>query len=384
MNMNESLCTTALHSWHIEQGARLVDFAGWEMPVQYNSIVEEHLATRQGAGLFDVSHMGRVRFDGAGAARFLDRLLTRRVLDLQVGQIRYSLITNEEGNVLDDVLVYHLQTPSEIQYHMLVVNASNRLKILDWLTSHQTAEDEVQISDCTLETAMIAVQGPHALQIVDPLVDVDLNTLRYYQGVVTRQMGKPCTVSRTGYTGEDGVELIVHADKANQVVNNLFASGRDLGIRPVGLGARDTLRLEAALPLYGHELDESTSPFQAGLDFAVNLEDAQQNPRQFVGSEALAEQAQQPRHQVRVGLALEGRRAAREGHTVHAGTEQVGVVTSGSFSPTLQYPIAMAYLNVQDSPSIAEPGMELEVDIRGTRQTARVTALPFYRRDKSS
>ena len=382
--MNESLCTTALHSWHIEQGARLVDFAGWEMPVQYNSIVEEHLATRQGAGLFDVSHMGRVRFDGAGAARFLDRLLTRRVLDLQVGQIRYSLITNEEGNVLDDVLVYHLQTPSEIQYHMLVVNASNRLKILDWLTSHQTAEDEVQISDCTLETAMIAVQGPHALQIVDPLVDVDLNTLRYYQGVVTRQMGKPCTVSRTGYTGEDGVELIVHADKANQVVNNLFASGRDLGIRPVGLGARDTLRLEAALPLYGHELDESTSPFQAGLDFAVNLEDAQQNPRQFVGSEALAEQAQQPRHQVRVGLALEGRRAAREGHTVHAGTEQVGVVTSGSFSPTLQYPIAMAYLNVQDSPSIAEPGMELEVDIRGTRQTARVTALPFYRRDKSS
>lgn len=382
--MNESLRTTALHSWHIEQGARLVDFAGWEMPVQYNSIVEEHLATRQGAGLFDVSHMGRVRFDGAGAARFLDRLLTRRVLDLQVGQIRYSLITNEEGNVLDDVLVYHLQTPSEIQYHMLVVNASNRLKILDWLTSHQTAEDEVQISDCTLETAMIAVQGPHALQIVDPLVDVDLNTLRYYQGVVTRQMGKPCTVSRTGYTGEDGVELIVHADKANQVVNNLFASGRDLGIRPVGLGARDTLRLEAALPLYGHELDESTSPFQAGLDFAVNLEDAQQNPRQFVGCEALAEQAQQPRHQVRVGLALEGRRAAREGHTVHAGAEQVGVVTSGSFSPTLQYPIAMAYLNVQDSPSIAEPGMELEVDIRGTRQTAKVTALPFYRRDKSS
>jgi len=382
--MNESLCTTALHSWHIEQGARLVDFAGWEMPVQYNSIVEEHLATRQGAGLFDVSHMGRIRFDGAGAARFLDRLLTRRVLDLQVGQIRYSLITNEEGNVLDDVLVYHLQTPSEIQYHMLVVNASNRLKILDWLTSHQTAEDEVQISDCTLETAMIAVQGPHALQIVDPLVDVDLNTLRYYQGVVTRQMGKPCTVSRTGYTGEDGVELIVHADKANQVVNNLFASGRDLGIRPVGLGARDTLRLEAALPLYGHELDESTSPFQAGLDFAVNLEDAQQNLRQFVGCEALAEQAQQPRHQVRVGLALEGRRAAREGHTVHAGAEQVGVVTSGSFSPTLQYPIAMAYLNVQDSPSTAEPGMELEVDIRGTRQTARVTALPFYRRDKSS
>jgi len=382
--MNESLRTTALHSWHIEQGARLVDFAGWEMPVQYNSIVEEHLTTRQGAGLFDVSHMGRVRFDGAGAARFLDRLLTRRVLDLQVGQIRYSLITNEEGNVLDDVLVYHLQTPSEIQYHMLVVNASNRLKILDWLTSHQTAEDEVQISDCTLETAMIAVQGPHALQIVDPLVDVDLNTLRYYQGVVTRQMGKPCTVSRTGYTGEDGVELIVHADKANQVVNNLFASGRDLGIRPVGLGARDTLRLEAALPLYGHELDESTSPFQAGLDFAVNLEDAQQNPRQFVGCEALAEQAQQPRHQVRVGLALEGRRAAREGHTVHAGAEQVGVVTSGSFSPTLQYPIAMAYLNVQDSPSIAEPGMELEVDIRGTRQTAKVTALPFYRRDKSS
>ncbi len=382
--MNEPLATTPLHSWHIEQGARLVDFAGWDMPVQYHSIVEEHLATRQGAGLFDVSHMGRLRLDGAGAARFLDRLLTRRVLDLPVGKIRYSLVTNEEGHVLDDVLVYHLQTPSEIRYHMLVVNASNRQKILGWLNSQLKADDDLSITDRTLETAMVAVQGPNALQIVNPLVNADLEKLRYYQGVVTEQMRKPCIVSRTGYSGEDGVELIVRAEDAHQVVNNIFASGRDLGICAVGLGARDTLRLEAALPLYGHELDESTSPYQAGLDLDVNLEDDQQNPREFVGSQALAAEARQPRRQVRVGLALEGRRAAREGYSVHAGDRQVGRVTSGSFSPTLQYPIALAYLNVQDSPSITETGIELEVDIRGSRYPARVTSLPFYQRDKSS
>jgi len=382
--MNEPLATTPLHSWHIEQGARLVDFAGWDMPVQYHSIVEEHLATRQGAGLFDVSHMGRLRLDGAGAARFLDRLLTRRVLDLPVGKIRYSLITNEQGHVLDDVLVYHLQTPSEVRYHMLVVNASNRQKILGWLNSQLKADDDLSITDRTLETAMVAVQGPNALQIVNPLVNADLDNLRYYQGVVTEQMRKPCIVSRTGYSGEDGIELIVRGEDARQVVNNIFASGRDLGICAVGLGARDTLRLEAALPLYGHELDESTSPYQAGLDFAVNLEDDQQKPRDFIGSQALAAEAVQPRHQVRVGLALEGRRAAREGYSVYAGDRQVGKITSGSFSPTLQYPIALAYLNVQDSPSIADTGVELEVDIRGSRHPARVTPLPFYRRDKPS
>ncbi len=382
--MNEPLATTPLHSWHIEQGARLVDFAGWDMPVQYHSIVEEHLATRRGAGLFDVSHMGRLRLDGAGAARFLDRLLTRRVLDLPLGKIRYSLITNEQGHVLDDVLVYHLQTPSEVRYHMLVVNASNRQKILGWLNSQLKADDDLSITDRTLETAMVAVQGPNALQIVNPLVNADLDNLRYYQGVVTEQMRKPCIVSRTGYSGEDGIELIVRGEDARQVVNNIFASGRDLGICAVGLGARDTLRLEAALPLYGHELDESTSPYQAGLDFAVNLEDDQQKPRDFIGSQALAAEAVQPRHQVRVGLALEGRRAAREGYSVYAGDRQVGKITSGSFSPTLQYPIALAYLNVQDSPSIADTGVELEVDIRGSRHPARVTPLPFYRRDKPS
>ena len=381
--MTEPLAITPLHSWHIEQGARLVDFAGWEMPVQYHSIVEEHLATRRAAGIFDVSHMGRLRLDGAGAARFLDRLLTRKVLDLPVGRIRYSLVTNEAGMILDDVLVYHLQSRNGTRYHMLVVNASNRLKILDWMKSQVQAEDELEISDRTLETAMIAVQGPLAVEIVNRLVDVDIDELKYYRGVVTEQMGKPCIVSRTGYTGEDGVELIVRADVAHQVVNNLSASGRDQGITAAGLGARDTLRLEAALPLYGHELDESTNPFQAGLDFAVSLEDAEGNPRQFIGCQALTEQAHQPRQQVRVGLVLDGRRAAREGYSVHAGSEHVGTVSSGSFSPTLQHPIAMAYLNVQDNPSITQPGTELEVDIRGRRHVAHVTPLPFYRRDKT-
>jgi len=360
----------------------MVDFAGWAMPVQYNSIVEEHAATRSAAGLFDVSHMGRLRFDGADAAAFLDRILTRRVIDLETGRIRYSLVTNAEGHVLDDVLVYHQHKPSGDDYHMLVVNASNRAKIVSWLKQQLRPQDRVVLLDQTEQTAMVALQGPAALDIVAPLVDTDLAALPYYHSTLTQQMGKPCIISRTGYSGEDGVELIIRAEEAEQVVNNLFASGRDKGIVAAGLGARDTLRLEAALPLYGHELDEQTDPYQAGLGFAVSLKDADGQPREFIGCQRLAELAEQPRAIKRIGLALEGRRAAREGYQVFLADQLLGSVTSGSFSPTLEHPIAMAYLNVQDNPAVGTVGTELEVDIRGSRQTARVVKLPFYKRDK--
>ena len=360
----------------------MVDFAGWAMPVQYNSIVEEHTATRSAAGLFDVSHMGRLRFDGADAAAFLDRILTRRVIDLETGRIRYSLVTNAEGHVLDDVLVYHQHKPSGDDYHMLVVNASNRAKIVSWLKQQLRPQDRVVLLDQTEQTAMVALQGPAALDIVAPLVDADLAALPYYHSTLTQQMGKPCIISRTGYSGEDGVELIIRAEEATQVVNNLFASGRDKGIVAAGLGARDTLRLEAALPLYGHELDEKTDPYQAGLGFAVSLKDADGQPREFIGCQRLAELAEQTRAIKRIGLALEGRRAAREGYQVFLADQLLGSVTSGSFSPTLEHPIAMAYLNVQDNPAVGTVGTELEVDIRGSRQTARVVKLPFYKRDK--
>lgn len=368
--MTGELSRTALCDWHQEHGARMVDFAGWLMPVQYTSIVDEHKATRAAAGLFDISHMGRLRFDGAGAAALLDRLLTRRVTDMQVGQIRYSLVTNESGGILDDVLVYHLEKPSGARYHLLVVNASNREKIVNWIGQQLRPDDDVQILDRTLDTAMIAVQGPEAVAIVDSLVGCDVAKLGYYTGVVTQQMRKPCIVSRTGYTGEDGCELIVKSDEALQVWQNLLLAGRGK-IVPAGLGARDTLRLEAGMPLYGHELDERIDPFTAGLRFAVNLKG-----RQFVGSEALARVEHDTARPKRIGLELLSRRVPREQYDVLRGSERVGQVTSGTFSPTLEKPIAMAYVR----PEASQVGTELQVDVRGKLEPARVVSLPFYSR----
>jgi len=369
--MTNSLAKTPLHSWHVEQGGRMVDFAGWSMPVQYGSIVDEHQATRTAAGVFDISHMARLRFDGQDAAAFLDRLLTRRISDLAPGRIRYSLVTNDSGGILDDVLVYHLETPGGRLYHMLVVNASNRQKILDWIRQHADDAGDVEMQDRTEETAMISVQGPKALQIVGPLVKAKVGDLGYYCGVVTEQFGRPCTVSRTGYTGEDGFELIVRAEDALDVWNNIFRAGRDLGAAATGLGARDTLRLEAGMPLYGHELSEQIDPYQAGLGFAVNLKD-----RHFPGRAALATLKATPRPLVRAGLELAGRRVPREHYRVLRGEDSVGEVTSGTFSPTLQKAIAMAYVHREAS----EPGSEVQVEIRGRLEPARVVPLPFYQR----
>ena len=369
--MTDPLAKTPLHEWHVEHGARMVDFAGWSMPVQYASIVQEHVATRRCAGVFDVSHMARLRFDGQDSAAFLDQLLTRRVADLAPGRIRYSLLTSDSGGILDDVLVYHCETPSGRRYHLMVVNASNRQKILDWLRQRGPAVGDVELRDRTEDTAMISVQGPKALQILEPLVKARVGDLGYYCGVVTEQFGRPCTVSRTGYTGEDGFELIVRAEDAMDVWRNLFRAGRDQGIAAAGLGARDTLRLEAGMPLYGHELSEQIDPYQAGLGFAVNLKD-----RTFPGRDALALLKTEERHQVRVGLELTGRRVPREHYAVFHGEDPVGEVTSGSFSPTLDKPIAMAYVRQQSS----EPGTGLLVDVRGRRQPACVVPLPFIKR----
>ena len=374
--MTLTLAETPLTSWHAQHGGRLVDFAGWSMPVQYNSIVAEHNAVRQAVGLFDVSHMGRIRFNGNGAAEFLDSILTRGAKDMPLGAIRYSLICNEAGGILDDVLLYHLQTPDGRRYYMLVVNACSRDRIVRWIDQHlQSFTGELEVLDRTAETAMIAVQGPRAMELAQPLVEADLTKLKYYHGVVTQHLGRPCTVSRTGYTGEDGVELIVRADDALATWNNLLLAGRDMGIEACGLGARDTLRLEAAMPLYGHELSETITPIQAGLNFAVKFEG-----REFVGRDALiTAQANRPTLPYRVGLVVEGRRVPREHFPVLAGGETVGEVTSGTFSPTLQEPIAMAYV----PQAYAAEGTALEVDIRGRPTAARVVKLPFYRRAAS-
>ncbi|HEX5106453.1 MAG TPA: glycine cleavage system aminomethyltransferase GcvT [Pirellulaceae bacterium] len=384
--MSGSVRKTPLFDWHAAHGGRLVDFAGWSMPVQYGSIVEEHLATRRACGLFDVSHMGRLRLDGAGVAAFLDRLLTRKVSGMGPGRIRYSLVCNESGGILDDVLIYHLQEHGGGLYHLLVVNASNREKIVSWLQSHLPAANDVQLADRTTETAMIAVQGPAALKIVEPLVGADLGGLGYYTGLETTICGHHGIASRTGYTGEDGCELIVPVAAAVEVWEKVLAHGKDGGAVAAGLGARDTLRLEAAMPLYGHELSETINPIQAGLNFAVNLEG-----REFIGRSALIAARNDQTAPVRVGLVLAGRRVPREHYPVLGSprapredgisrsempTMAVGEVTSGTFSPTLQKPIAMAYVQ----PDVAAVGTPLAVNIRGTIEPATVVKLPFYTR----
>ena len=372
--MTSELASTPLDAWHRQAGARLAPFAGYEMPIQYSSIVAEHQACRNSAALFDVSHMGRLRFDGEGSESLLDHLLSRRVSDLPIGGVRYGLICNAEGGVLDDVLVSHLETPSQQRYHLLVVNASNREKIWKWLTPHLADFPKVTVSDRTELTAMIAVQGPRAMEVCKRLFRFDPSRLKYYRATITEQFSKPVIVSRTGYTGEDGFELIVRAEEAIRVWENLLLAGRDEGFLAAGLGARDTLRLEAGMPLYGHELDESTDPISAGLAFACNLEG-----RSFIGDEALREIAAAGPSRRRIGLLPEGKRPAREGcEVLDVDGNPVGVVTSGAPSPTLGRPIAMAYVKADHAGDAT-----FQIDIRGKVIAASATALPFYHRPKS-
>jgi aminomethyltransferase len=357
---------TPLHRWHADNGGRMVDFADWDMPVQYTSIVEEHHAVRKAAGLFDISHMGRLKFTGPDACRFLDYLVTNDVTNIALSRIRYALVCNKSGGVLDDVLVYAFEDS-----YLLVVNASNRIKILDWI-EQQRAGFDVVVEDLTTARCMIAVQGPQAADILSSLADANVAELKYYSGTEMTVCNQPALVSRTGYTGEDGFEVIIDAEFGQTVWDAALEAGAASGIRACGLGCRDTLRLEAGMPLYGHELDETTDPLSAGLRFAVKLKAGD-----FVGRDALRTLADQTDRLVRIGLQLEGRRIAREGATLHIGDREVGHVTSGTFSPTLERTIAMGYV----THDFTEVGTTLEVDIRGKRAAASVVELPFYKRD---
>jgi aminomethyltransferase len=352
---------TALYDWHVAHGARIVDFAGWDMPVQYTSIVEEHQAIRTGAGLFDISHMGRLGFAGTAGALLAQKLFTNNAVTLKEGQIRYGLICNERGGILDDVLVYGWPNGRG-----MVVNASNREKILSWIGQHQD-RGPTAVQDGTRETCMIAIQGPKALELCRGVTPAAIESLPYYYGTRTTYRGQQCVLSRTGYTGEDGFELMVGAEQGRQAWDELL----NRGAKPCGLGARDTLRLEAAMPLYGHELNENIDPFQAGLGWAVKLDKGD-----FVGREALVQKAKDKTCPQRVGLELEGKRIAREGAAVMREGKPIGRVTSGTFSPTLAKAIAMAYLD----PAHIAPGTNCEVDVRGKPAPARVVPLPFYKR----
>jgi len=363
----ETLKKTPLYDWHAANGGRMVDFTGWSMPVQYTSIINEHNATRNAAGLFDVSHMARFRFDGDNALQFIDGLVTRKVADLKPGRIRYGLVCKDDGGILDDVLTYHLQDNDGKSYTWMVVNAGNREKIAAWINDR--LPEDVKFTDFTEQTAMIAVQGPQAMSIAQNLVEGDISTLKYYQGREATILSHAGLVSRTGYTGEDGVELTVPAKNAIAVWEALHVAAAEVGGHAVGLGARDTLRLEAAMPLYGHELSEDITPLQAGLGFAMSWD------HEFIGKAAL-EAIDKDSLPVRVGLVMQDKRVPREHYPLYSGERQIGEVTSGSQSPTLAAPIAMGYV----APQFAAEGTLIDVDVRGKRHAAKVVPLPFYKR----
>lgn len=378
------LLETPLHQWHCRNGGRMVEFAGWSMPVQYASIVAEHHHTRNQVGLFDVSHMGRLFFSGRSVDQLLDSISTRRIVGVAPGKVRYSLICNTDGGILDDVLIYHLAngdgfTSGDDQsdsFYMMVCNASNRAKIVAWIEQHvksinDTVGAKIQLHDRTESTAMIAVQGPQANEIVASIASLDPATLGYYEGGVCKVDGGDAILSRTGYTGEDGCEIIVAADGALAVWQKLRDAAAAVGGGATGLAARDTLRLEAAMPLYGHELNEDINAAQTDLRFAINLKG-----RTFAGRDAISAALSKHDLPLRVGLKLNGRRPARQGCGILVGGKEVGHLTSGTLSPTLGCPIAMGYVN----PQYAAIGTQVLIDIRGKSVAAEVVQLPFYNR----
>ncbi|MFD5626455.1 MULTISPECIES: glycine cleavage system aminomethyltransferase GcvT [unclassified Streptomyces] len=364
---------TALDALHRSLGATMTDFAGWDMPLRYGSERDEHLAVRTKAGLFDLSHMGEITVTGPRAAALLDHALVGNIGSVGVGRARYTMICRADGGILDDLIVYRLQ---EHEY-MVVANASNAQVVLDALVE-RAADFDAVVRDDRDAYALIAVQGPESSGILGSVTDADLDGLKYYAGLPGTVAGVPALIARTGYTGEDGFELFVSPADAEKVWQALTEAGTPAGLVPCGLSCRDTLRLEAGMPLYGHELSTSLTPFDAGLGRVVKFE----KEGDFVGREALsaaAERALENPPRVLVGLVAEGRRVPRAGYPVVFGGKVVGEVTSGAPSPTLGRPIAMAYVDAAHS----APGTTgVGVDIRGSHEPYEVVALPFYKRQK--
>ncbi|WP_454042164.1 glycine cleavage system aminomethyltransferase GcvT [Cellulosimicrobium sp. Marseille-Q8652] len=388
-----------LHDEHVALGAALTSFGGWQMPLRYSSDLAEHRAVRAAAGLFDLSHMGEIEVAGPQAAAALDHALVGDLTAVAPGRARYTMICAEDGSVLDDLVVYRLDDES----FLVVANAGNAPLVAHELVARAEGFDAV-VTDRGSETALVAVQGPRAEEIVAGLVDTDaagaegqgdpvqtVRAMKYYASapvVLTTEDGVvEALVARTGYTGEDGFELFVPADRARALWRTVLAAGAPHGLVPAGLSARDSLRLEAGMPLYGHELDTTTTPYEAGLGRVVKLDKTAPDgtPLPFVGRAALAARKVSPPARVLVGLKGLGRRPARAGYGVvlpAAGGEprRVGTVTSGAPSPTLGHPIALAYV----SPELAAEGTELAVDVRGRAEPVVVVPLPFYRRPQQS
>lgn len=365
-NEGVALKRTPLYSLHRELGAKIVEFGGWEMPVQYSGILEEHRAVRERAGIFDVSHMGELEIRGPGALEALQRLTPNDVSKLADGRCHYSAFLTERGTYVDDLLVYRRAADN----FMLVVNASNTPKDFAWAKSHATGD--VAMKDRTEDYALLSVQGPRAVALCSRLCSSDPSQLPYYGFSTMEVLGAPALVSRTGYTGEDGFELCVPAQDAERIFRRVLEEGRGDDVLPCGLGARDTLRLEAKMALYGNDIDDTVTPWEADLGWTVKMKKGD-----FIGRDSLERQKQEGVPRKLVGFEMTDRGIARHGYPARTASGP-GVVTSGTHSPTFAHPIGLALL-----PTAASAvGTEFSVDIRGRQARARVVETPFYKRKK--
>jgi aminomethyltransferase len=364
----QSLLRTPLYHLHREQNARMTPFSGWEMPVQYSGIKPEHHAVRTQAGIFDISHMGKFVLTGAGAIAQLQSLVPSDLSRLTPGNAQYTVLLNETGGIVDDLIVYYNGTDDSGAEHVkLIVNAATTDKDRDWLLEHLDS-NTITFQDVSRDHVLIAVQGPEAIALLQKTVDEDLNAVPRFGHLTGTVLGQPGFLARTGYTGEDGFEVMVDPETGKHLWRSLL----ELGVTPCGLGARDTLRLEAAMALYGQDIDDTTTPVEAGLNWLIHLGDK----GDFIGRSIIEAQKQGGAPRKLVGLQMEGRAIARHGYPLlHKGTP-VGEVTSGTLSPTLGYPVALAYV----PSSLGNVGQSLEVEIRGKTYPASVVKKPFYRR----
>jgi aminomethyltransferase len=358
---------TPLHALHRKLGAKMAEFGGWEMPIEYSGIIPEHLAVRTAVGLFDISHMGRIGIEGPQSLDLVQKVSSNDAARLKDGQIQYSALLYPEGTFVDDILVHRL-APDR---YFLCVNASNSETDLEWIRRHN--EFQATVTNSSDDYAQLALQGPRSVQVLQPLVDVDLSQIQYYWLQMGHLQGMKCLITRTGYTGEDGFEIYFAPEQAERIWNLLSASGSKYKLIPVGLGARNTLRLEAKMALYGHEISDKITPWEADLAWIGKL--AKGN---FIGKEALV--AQQARGVPRrlVGFEMMGRGIGRDGYPVWVNDQQVGFVTSGAPSPFLKKNIGLAYVPVRH----AVVGTELQVEVRSQRIPARIVETPFYSRNK--
>ena len=359
---------TPLYDAHVSIGARMVEFAGWLMPVQYSGHIQEHMAVREAAGLFDVSHMGEIEVRGADALALVQRICTNDASKLQDNQVQYSTMANEAGGVIDDLLVYRLNA----DYFLLVVNAGASDSDFAWIKDH-TGQLSAEVHNTSSAFGLLALQGPRAEHILQELTDHMLDRIPYYWSQRVLVDGLDCRVSRTGYTGEDGFEILCDSANARHLWNRLLVTGSGRGLIPCGLAARNTLRLEAALRLYGHDMDETTTPLEAGLGWVVKL-----GKGDFIGRDAMLKQKEEGLKRKLAGFEVLDRAPARDGYPIAIGDKQVGVVTSGSPAPFLKKNIGLAYLPIEHS----AVGTDLFVVIRGRNVPARVVETPFYKRDR--